>query len=644
MKKYQKLVEFIVQNVGDKENILSVTHCMTRLRFTLKEDKKVNEKELLTSSEIMTAQYAGGRFQVVVGTHVADVFQELQDFIGNQNELFEEKKKGINGLIEIITKVITPILGILTASGLLQGILAILTVTNVLNTNDGAYIVLHAMGQTAFYFLPVVLGYTSAKAFKLNPFVGMMLGASLIIPELLSNLTTEEALYTLFQGTIFETPVYKTFFGIPMLFPANGYQYTVIPIILITYVGSKVDRLLKHIIPDLLAHNLNAFLTILITVPLSILAIGPITNVLSAIIGATVSGLYTISPMITSVVVALLYQPLVIFGLHWPISAIGISNLAMHGSDYIFPMSFTANFAQTAVVLAIFLRTKSKQQKALAIPAMVSGIFCIIEPAIYGFSLPIKKRFAFSMIGGAVGSIIIAIFSARMYTFSFGVLGFVSFIDPKTGSMSGLFVAIIATIATSVVAFLLTYLTFKKEDDIEDQEKSKLIITEDIVSPMKGTLLAIEQCNDKTFASGKVGMGIVIHPDEDEVYSPITGIVETVFPTGHAIGIISDSGIEVLVHIGVDTVELQGKGFQLHVEKGQKVKQGDILASVDLKSIEKAGYSTETIVVITNTKNYLDIIPEQKDHINVGEKILTVMPFRNTKNQEVFLEEELYER
>ena len=644
MKNYQKLVEFIVQNVGGKENILGVTHCMTRLRFTLKDDKKVNEEELLSSSEIMTAQFAGGRFQVVVGTHVSDVFQEVQSFIGVKTEMTEEKKRGVNGLIEVITKVITPILGILTASGLLQGILAILTVTNVLSTNDGAYIVLHAMGQTAFYFLPVILGYTSAKAFKLNPFVGMMLGASLIIPELLFNLTTEEALYTLFQGTIFETPVYKTFFGIPMLFPANGYQYTVIPIILITYVGSKVERLLKHIIPDLLVHNLTAFLTILITVPLSILAIGPITNVLSSIIAATVSGLYAISPMITSVVVALLYQPLVIFGLHWPISAIGISNLAMYGSDYIFPMSFTANFAQTAVVLAIFLRTKSKNQKALAIPAMVSGIFCIIEPAIYGFSLPVKKRFAFSMIGGAVGSIIIALFSAKMYTFSFGVLGFASFIDPETGSLSGLFVAIIATIATSVVAFLLTYTTFKKEDDVEDQEKDKLIVSEDIVAPVKGTLKRIDQCTDKTFASEKVGMGIVIHPDEDEIYSPITGIVETIFPTGHAIGIISDSGIEVLVHIGVDTVELQGKGFQLHVEKGQKVNQGDILATADFKLIEKAGYSTETIVVITNTKDYLDIIPEQKGHINVGEKILTVMPFKNTKKQEISLEEELYER
>lgn len=241
MEKYQGLATFIIENVGGKENILSVTHCMTRLRFTLNDDTKVKEENLINSPEIMTAQFAGGRYQVVVGTHVSDVFQVIQSELGLLGEEeVEEKKGGVNRLIEIITKVITPVLGILTASGLLQGILALLTVTNVLSEGDGAYIVLHAMGQTVFYFLPVVLGYTSAKAFKLNPFVGMMLGAILLIPELMTNLVNDQVLYTLFQGSIFETDIHNTFFGIPILFPANGYQYSVIPIIFITFLGSKV--------------------------------------------------------------------------------------------------------------------------------------------------------------------------------------------------------------------------------------------------------------------------------------------------------------------------------------------------------------------------------------------------------------------
>lgn len=219
MGKYQALSKFILENVGGKENVLSVTHCMTRLRFTLKDDSKVNEDILKKSSEIMTAQFAGGRFQVVIGTHVSDVYNEIQGVTGaDKTEEAEVKKTGLNRLIEIITKVITPVLGILTASGLLQGILALLTITNVIDVNDGGYIVLHAMGQAVFYFLPVVLGYTSAKAFNLNPYVGMMLGATLVIPELMTNLVTDKALYTLFDGTMFSTPVYNTFFGIPILF------------------------------------------------------------------------------------------------------------------------------------------------------------------------------------------------------------------------------------------------------------------------------------------------------------------------------------------------------------------------------------------------------------------------------------------
>ncbi len=213
MGKYQALSKFILENVGGKENVLSVTHCMTRLRFTLKDDSKVNEDILKKSSEIMTAQFAGGRFQVVIGTHVSDVYNEIQGVTGaDKIAEAEVKKTGLNRLIEIITKVITPVLGILTASGLLQGILALLTITNVIDVNDGGYIVLHAMGQAVFYFLPVVLGYTSAKAFNLNPYVGMMLGATLVIPELMTNLVTDKALYTLFDGTMFSTPVYNTFF------------------------------------------------------------------------------------------------------------------------------------------------------------------------------------------------------------------------------------------------------------------------------------------------------------------------------------------------------------------------------------------------------------------------------------------------
>lgn len=630
MEKYQALVSFILKNVGGKENVLSVTHCMTRLRFTLKDDSLVQKEEVVKSPEVMSAQFASGRFQVVVGTHVADIFQVVQEQLNGKSVEAEEEKKGlVSTLIDTITKVITPVLGILTASGLLQGILALLTATHVLSIDDGAYIILHAMGQAVFYFLPVTLGYTSAKAFKMNPFVGMMLGATLLIPELMTGLVSGDALYTLFSGTLFQTPVYNTFFGIPILFPATGYQYTVIPIIFIVYVGSKIEKWLKKVVPAVLAHNVNSFLTILITVPLAILIVGPITNVLSSLISAGVTGLYTISPVITSLVVALLYQPLVIFGLHWPISAIGITNLAQSGMDYIFPMSFTANFAQTAVVLAVFLRTRSKDQKALAVPAMVSGLFCIIEPAIYGFSLPVKKRFAFSMIGGAVGSLILAFSATKMYAMSFGILGFAAFINPKTGSMNGLILAIIATIATFAVTFILTYMTFKKSDDVVQPEEKELVKAEILVSPLEGQIKPIETAADPSFASKALGSGFVVIPEKGDVVSPVNGTIETVFPSGHAIGIVSDTGIEVLIHIGIDTVELDGAGFTPLVEKGQSVVQGEKILEVDLEKITKAGYSIESFVTVTNSDQFLDVLCQQDGSIKFNDKILTVIPFNN---------------
>lgn len=630
MEKYQALVSFILKNVGGKENVLSVTHCMTRLRFTLKDDSLVQKEEVVKSPEVMSAQFASGRFQVVVGTHVADIFQVVQEQLNGKAAEAEEEKKGlVSTLIDTITKVITPVLGILTASGLLQGILALLTATHVLSIDDGAYIILHAMGQAVFYFLPVTLGYTSAKAFKMNPFVGMMLGATLLIPELMTGLVSGDALYTLFSGTLFQTPVYNTFFGIPILFPATGYQYTVIPIIFIVYVGSKIEKWLKKVVRAVLAHNVNSFLTILITVPLAILIVGPITNVLSSLISAGVTGLYTISPVITSLVVALLYQPLVIFGLHWPISAIGITNLAQSGMDYIFPMSFTANFAQTAVVLAVFLRTRSKDQKALAVPAMVSGLFCIIEPAIYGFSLPVKKRFAFSMIGGAVGSLILAFSATKMYAMSFGILGFAAFINPKTGSMNGLILAIIATIATFAVTFILTYMTFKKSDDVVQPEEKELVKAEILVSPLEGQIKPIETAADPSFASKALGSGFVVIPEKGDVVSPVNGTIETVFPSGHAIGIISDTGIEVLIHIGIDTVELDGAGFTPLVEKGQSVVQGEKILEVDLEKITKAGYSIESFVTVTNSDQFLDVLCQQDGSIKFNDKVLTVIPFNN---------------
>jgi PTS system beta-glucosides-specific IIC component len=316
-------------------------------------------------------------------------------------------------------------------------------------------------------------------------------------------------------------------------------------------------------------------------------------------------------------------------------SAIGINNLAQYGVDYIFPMSFTANFAQTAVVLAVYLKTRSKEQKALAIPAMVSGIFCIIEPAIYGFSLPVKKRFIFSMIGGAVGSFILAISATKMYAFAFGILGFVSFINPENGSLSGLYIAIFASIVTMIVSFCLTYFTFKEEEDVVDSTKKTLVKTEAIYSPVEGEVLPITMASDQSFALEMMGKGVVIKPKNGKITSPINGIIKTIFPGGHAIGIESPSGVEVLIHIGVDTVELKGEGFEILANVDDEVVVGQELVNVNLALLSELNVKDEVMVVITNTPEFLDVIPEEAVMIKKGKKIITVIPFSQSKETQL---------
>lgn len=628
MAKYSDLVSFIVKNVGGKDNVISVSHCMTRLRFKLKDYSLVDEKNIISNSKITTAQKAGGEYQVVVGTSVEDIYTELIASLGLKNVESQTEEKDmsvLNKIIQIITKSITPILGVLMAAGLIQGLLALLVACGALKTTDGAYIILSVMGNALFTFFPIFLGYTSAKAFQMDGFVGMAIGACLVFPTILTSLTAGDPLFVLFANSILETPVYKTFFGIPIIFPTTGYNSTVVPIIISMYFISKFEKFLKKHIPDIVGFTLVPFLTIAVCVPLTILAIGPIANILSLLITAAITFLNNLSPIIASLVVGVVYQPLVILGLHWPLITIGITNMGALGYDYIIPMIFTASFTQTAVVLAVYLKTRDKKVKNICIPAMISGCFCIIEPAIYGITLPVKKRFAFSIIGATVGAVIISIFSARMYAVSVGVLGTVAFINPN-GDMSGFIVAIIATIISMTVAFLLTFIFFNEQNSdsnlITDKKQSSHSI---ISSPLKGKTVKLENVDDASFSKGLLGKGIAVLPSEGRVIAPCNGIVTSLFPTGHAIAITSDDGCEILIHIGTDTVRLNGKYFTKKVQQGAKVKKGDVLVEFDIAGITKEGYSLITPIIIVNSHEYFDIVDTMNEEVDYLDQLIRVI-------------------
>ncbi|MDF3000937.1 MAG: glucose transporter subunit [Bacillota bacterium] len=632
MAKYSDLVAFIIKNVGDKENVISVSHCMTRLRFKLKDYSLVDEKNIISNSKITTAQKAGGEYQVVVGTIVEGVFTELIASLGLKEEEVQKDEKDksvLNRVIQIITKSITPVLGILMASGLIQGLLALLVACGALEPTDGAYVILSVMGNALFTFFPIFLGYTSAKAFRMDGFVGMAIGACLVFPTILTSLTAGDPLFTLFSNSILETPVYKTFFGIPIIFPTTGYTSTVVPIIVAMYFTSKFEKFLKKHIPDIVAFTLVPFLSIAVCVPLTILAIGPIANILSLLVTAAITYLNSLSPVITSLVVGIVYQPLVILGLHWPLITVGITNMGALGYDYIIPMIFTASFTQTAVVLAVYFKTKDRTVKNVCIPAMISGCFCIIEPAIYGVTLPVKKRFGFSMIGATVGAIIISIFGAKMYAVSVGVLGTVAFINPN-GDMNGFFVAIVATIISMMIAFLLTFIFFNEQNpQINLAAGKKPSAQNTVVSPFKGKTIKLENIEDASFSKGVLGKGIAILPTEGRAVAPCDGIVTALFPTGHAIAITSDDGCEILIHVGLDTVRLNGKYFTKKVQQGAKIKKGDVLVEFDIEGITKEGYSLVSPIIITNSDDYFDIIETMKENVDYFDQLIRVVSKEN---------------
>lgn len=630
MEKYDELSNFIIKKVGGSENIIGLTHCMTRLRFTVKDFALIDEEALRNANGIATAQKAGGQYQVVIGTHVGEVYNTIIMKIGAKQIEESEKSGALNAMIQIITKVITPALGILMASGLIQGLLAILSFSGMVATDDGAYIILNAMGQSIFQFLPIILGYTASKAFKLDPMIGMIIGAALVFPNLVGGLASGEAITTLFSNSFLSTEIYKTFFGIPIMFPAMGYGSTVIPIIFIIYFAAKLHEFLKKRIPDSIGYTLVPFLTILISVPISILIIGPVTNVLSDLIALSVSAAFDFSPMIASIIVALVYQPLVILGLHWPLITIGMQNLASMGSDFILPTLFTASFAQLAVVAAVYVRTKKVKTKAICVPAMISALFCIIEPAIYGITLPVKKRFAFSMIGGAVGSVILTLFNTKMYATVVGIFGFVSFINPSENTLSGVVIAVAAVLVSMIVAFLFTYFTFDEEattEKNEDIKKANLSSSEKTIivnSPLEGTVSELESAQDPVFSKGLLGKGVLIHPTSNKVLAPIDGIITTLFPTAHAVGITSDTGVEVLIHVGKDTVKMNGRNFTKLKEQNDYVKKGEPIIEFDIDEIQREGYIIETPVIITNSQNYEDIEMKTAGTITFSETLISI--------------------
>ena len=642
MSKYDTLASFIIENIGGKENIINITHCMTRLRIKLKENDKANIDALESNKDIVSCQKAEGKLQVIIGTQVGEVYEEIIRKIGMTNsesdDSKEEKGSLINRFAATITKIVVPALGVLCACGIIAGLNSVLIATGAIQTGSGTNILLNAMGNACLTFFPVILGYTSAVAFGMDPFVGMILGAVLVFPNIATDMNAGKALFSVFTNTPFEMKVFKTFFGLPIIFPSTGYTSTLIPIMLINWFASKVEKVLKDKLPAVTKQFLAPFLTILVAGIVGILVIGPISMIIQNGLQAGLSWLISKSQILAFALITLIYQPLVIFGLHWPLITLGLMEFASTGSSLIVASIFPASFTHMAACLAVFLRTKSTKMKNTSLPAFLSACFCIIEPSIYGVTLPVKKRCGFCMLGGLVGGLILAITNSPMFAISMGTTGIMSFVNPQTSSFAGLIWCIVACVAAMAVTFSLTWVSYKPGEDGKNEDdvvKNTVNSKETIVSPMNGDVKPLSEMKDPAFANGSLGKGICIVPKEGKVYAPCNGKVTALFPTGHAIGITSESGAEVLIHIGTDLFDEKDQLFTKHVKQGDAVKKGQLLLSFDLNKMKEKKLNTDTAVVVSNSKDYLDVLLNTTQSVKTQDVIFTTICSKNSASLEL---------
>ncbi|WP_018750143.1 beta-glucoside-specific PTS transporter subunit IIABC [Paenibacillus sanguinis] len=635
--KYDDLASIIVQNVGGEGNINSLTHCVTRLRFQLKDSSKANTEVLKNTEGVVTALESSGQYQVVIGTHVPDVYKVVMQSLGEAprtNEANEEEsnqKKGLfDKFIDMISGVFTPILNVLIAGGILKGVLALLVAIGVLTETDGTYIILQATGDAIFYFFPIFLGLTAARKFKANEFIGIAIGAIMLYPTLIAA-ADGEAISTLFSGTLFESKVYMTFLGIPVIL--LNYSSTVIPVIVSVFLASKIEKFFKRISPGIIKMFFVPLGTLLVTIPLALLVIGPLSTWASNAVGATTVALNEISPILYGLFLGGLWQVFVMFGLHWGLIPIVINNTLTIGYDTIFAATFTASFTQAAVVLAIYFKTKDKKLKAISLPSFFSGLVGVTEPAIYGITLPRKKPFIISCIATGIAGAATMVLGIKFFAIGgLGVFGFPSFIDPETGSMQGVIRLAIVTAGAMVIAFILGYLLFKDEETPQNNtivkgEAPSVNASKDdeeIVSPLKGEVIPLSQVKDEAFSTEAMGKGVAIIPTEGKLFAPADADVISFYRTGHAIGLAFDNGVELLIHVGQDTVKLKDGVFFPKVNQGDRVAKGQLLLEFDIGKIEQAGYSTVTPVIVANTANFADVTGTTQTAVDYNDILLTV--------------------
>lgn len=623
---YQELAKLIIDNVGGEGNVKSLTHCATRLRFNLKDDQKTNEKILKSTPGVMGVVNKGGQYQVIIGSDVGNVYKEItnQTNISNDGntEKEEDKRSVFAKVIDTITGIFTPILPAITAAGMLKAVLSILVVFNVLTTESQSYQIINFMADAAFYFLPILLAVSSAQKFKANPFLAMMVGGILLHPNFVSMVNIAK-----------ESGEAIRLMGLPI--SAVSYSSSVIPIILSVWFMSYIEPIADKVSPKAIKFFSKPLITIFIVGTVSLVVLGPIGYLISDAISNGITALESVSPWIVPLLVGTFSPLLVATGTHYGLVPIGINNRMTTGYDtVIYPGMLASNVSQGAAAIGVGIKSKDSTIKQLAFSSGLTGLFGITEPALYGINLRFKTPLYAAMIGGAAGGLFMGIFRVRNFSGgSPGLLTLPSYIGDNT--LSFFYFACIGAVISIVVTFIATLILYKDPVAEETSESnvpetntttSKLNISgATIVSPLQGKLHSLKQVEDGMFSEEILGQGVAIEPSEGTVLSPVNGTVSALFDSKHAIGITSEDGIELLIHVGIDTVQLNGEGYEYSVQKGQKILIGDKLIQFDLEGIKAKGYKAITPVVITNSAEVGDILTANDGPINIGEEIIKIM-------------------
>ncbi|MCA0119032.1 beta-glucoside-specific PTS transporter subunit IIABC [Bacillus sp. RSS_NA_20] len=625
----KELAGKIVKLIGGTENISQSWHCITRLRFNLNDESQVKVDELKTLDGVLGAQFQSGQFQVIIGAKVAEVYEEIDHLAGHSSNNSApvkntSKMNPIEVVFDVISGIFTPILPAIVGSGLIKGIMALFVSLGWLTETSSTYQVLQIFSNAVFYFLPFLIAYSAAKKFKTRESLALALAGILLYPTMIEGAA---------KGA---DPL--NFLGLSI--PLNNYTSSVLPIILGVLLLSFVDKWITKAIPKSLSIVFTPVLSLMITAPLTLAFIAPIGNVSGQYLEIFFTSLFNFAGPIAGLLMGGLMPLIVLTGMHYAFFPSTLASFEKVGYDImLLPMNFIANMAQAGAVLGVIIRTKRVETRSLALSTLLPSFFGITEPAIYGVTLRLKKPFYASLIGGAVGGCFYGLFSVKTTAFSIpGITSLPTYIMKGTNNFQ---LALIGIALSFIVSLLITILLGFQEsvtafneqaaekpnhtESTENQQMSKQTNPYEVQAPMSGKVIPLSEVNDSVFSSEMMGKGVAILPDKGVVQAPFSGKVVTVTPTKHAIGLVSDDGIELLIHVGIDTVSLNGQFFDVLVKEGDKIKTGDHLLSFDIEGIQSNHLDVVTPIIVTNSTQYLDVIHTGDAHVTAGQNKLLML-------------------